>query len=474
MHEAPTIRPIRTDADHRAALERIEELMDAASASRKARASEADELEVLATLVEAYEARRFPVDAPDPVAAIRFRMEQAGLRQRDLVLYLGSPSRVSEVLKGSRPLTVEMIRRLHEGLGIPLRSLVGARAGATAAQSDGRRGSAEVLTNSPEFLELAELAPVGEMAKRGWFEGFRGTPALAKRRSVELLRKFLGGSTKTTSETDPEATHPLLFRRSNSGRENREAEVAITLWHHQVLRVAKLAQLHAFDERSITPALARRLATLSALDRGPMLAAELLAQHGIALVTLAHLPRTRIDGAATRRSDGHPVIALTLRHNRLDHFWFTLLHELGHVALHLGAGSATPIVDEFADETITDTRAAQSRAKGLTDRVEIEADEFAREALIPEALWKRAWRSSRTSEGLATLQGSGAVQRVHELAREAGVHASIVAGRVRRETGDFRKLAAVVSTRLPETACESAHGGCVFGAPRTEAAVKPE
>jgi HTH-type transcriptional regulator/antitoxin HigA len=116
------IRPIRTDADHSAALRRIDELMDAEPGTPAS-----DELDVLATLVEAYEDRHFPIADPDPLAAIEFRMEQLGLTRKDLEPLLGSRGRVSEVLNGRRALSLQMIRRLHRELGIPLESLVGDR-----------------------------------------------------------------------------------------------------------------------------------------------------------------------------------------------------------------------------------------------------------------------------------------------------------------------------------------------------------
>ena len=116
------IRPIRTDVDHAAALRRIDQLMDAAPGT-----PEADELDVLATLVEAYEDRHFPIADPDPLAAIQFRMEQLGLSRKDLEPLLGSRGRVSEVLNGRRALSLQMIRRLNRELGIPLESLVGER-----------------------------------------------------------------------------------------------------------------------------------------------------------------------------------------------------------------------------------------------------------------------------------------------------------------------------------------------------------
>jgi HTH-type transcriptional regulator/antitoxin HigA len=113
------IRPIKTEADYERALARIEELMDAERDS-----DAGDELDVLTTLVEAYEAQHFPIEPADPVEAILFRMEQQGLSRKDLEPYLGSRQRVSEVLNRRRALSLEMIRRLHEGLGIPLENLI--------------------------------------------------------------------------------------------------------------------------------------------------------------------------------------------------------------------------------------------------------------------------------------------------------------------------------------------------------------
>ena len=115
-----TIRPIRTESDHESALKRIESLMAA-----KQGTAEGDELDVLATLVEAYENKHFPISAPDPVEAIKFRMEQLGLDRKDLEPFIGSRARVSEILNRRRGLSVAMIRSLHENLDIPLEALIG-------------------------------------------------------------------------------------------------------------------------------------------------------------------------------------------------------------------------------------------------------------------------------------------------------------------------------------------------------------
>lgn len=114
-----TIRPIKTESDYQAALVRVEALFQAPQDT-----PEGDELDVLVTLVEAYEAVNHPIDPPHPIDAIVFRMEQEGLTRKDLEPMIGPSGRVSEVMAGKRPLTLQMIRKLHRGLGIPLESLV--------------------------------------------------------------------------------------------------------------------------------------------------------------------------------------------------------------------------------------------------------------------------------------------------------------------------------------------------------------
>ncbi len=113
------IKPIRTKRDYEAALKVIESLMTA-----KRNTPEGDRLDVLVTLVEAYEAKNFPLDLPDPIEAIKLVMEQRNLTVKDLVPYIGQPNRVYEVLRHKRPLTMAMAWRLHKGLGIPAESLI--------------------------------------------------------------------------------------------------------------------------------------------------------------------------------------------------------------------------------------------------------------------------------------------------------------------------------------------------------------
>ncbi len=113
------IKPIRNEADYQKALERLEIIFDA-----KRGTEEGDELEILAMVIDNYENENFPIDMPDPIAAINFRMEQMGLKQKDLVKMIGFKSRVSEIMNKKRKLTLEMIRKLNADLNIPTEILI--------------------------------------------------------------------------------------------------------------------------------------------------------------------------------------------------------------------------------------------------------------------------------------------------------------------------------------------------------------
>src|SRR6266849_25064 len=113
------LKPIRSKSDHKKALAEVERLWGARSGT-----PEGDRLDVLGTLIDAYETEHFPMDPPDPIEAIRFRMEQQGLTRKDLEPIIGTRTRVAEVLNRKRGLSIEMIRRLHVGLGISAETLI--------------------------------------------------------------------------------------------------------------------------------------------------------------------------------------------------------------------------------------------------------------------------------------------------------------------------------------------------------------
>jgi HTH-type transcriptional regulator / antitoxin HigA len=387
-----TIKPIRTEADYEAALLRIDALMDAAAGTPAA-----DELEVWATLVDLYEEQHFPIDWPDPIEAIRFRMEQAGLTPRDLIPFLGSRAKVSEVLSGKRSLTLQMMRALHEHLGIPAEVLL--------------RQPGALLSEVPMDLDWSKF-PLVSMAKLGWIESGRNL----KERAEEIIRDLInraGGA---------EALPAVLYRKNDGARQNAKMDpYALKAWCYKLLAEARATALPSvYRQGSITQDFARNLVRLSSLQAGPRLAKEFLANYGVHLIYLPHLPRTHLDGAALKLPDCTPLIGLTLRYDRLDNFWFCLCHELAHVALHMQEG-----MDEafFDDLSLGDVEGLE------TDDKEAEADQWAQGVLIPAEVW-----------ATSSVKEQATPAAVVELAQELGIHPAIVAGRVRRELQNYRLL----------------------------------
>ncbi len=377
------LKVIRTEEEYKAALARIESLMDA-----EAETPEGEELDLWVTLVHAYEEKVYPIALPDPIEAIKFRMEQAGLTSRDLIPYLGSPSKVSEVMSRKRPLSIAMMRRLHEGLGIPASSLLG-QPGGTLPPDDN-------TINWQQF-------PVAEMIKRDWII-FKGSPKSARERSEELMRKFI-------SPFDDEVALPMCARQHVRDGKKMDA-YALCAWKIRVMHLTSDQKVFEYVPGTVTQAYIQEVVRLSYLDEGPRLAREYLAKSGIHLVIEEHLPKTYLDGAALLMPDGHPLVALTLRYDRLDNFWFTLAHELAHVALHLDGENQV-----FFDDL----------EAGGSSNLEVEADRMASEALIPEGVWQSSHLTPRST-----------VAQIRAFAAEQRISPAIPAGRIRHEAKDHR------------------------------------
>lgn len=391
-------RLIKNDEDYKKALSRIEELMDAQPDT-----PEMDELELMTALVEMYEDRHYPICPPDPLEAIKFRMDQLGLTQQDMVPYIGTKSKVSEVLNGKRPLSLTMMRSLNKYLGI----------------------SAEVLLNEPgarfpdgmQNLEWDKF-PVVEMAKRCWVPNVKDP----KENAEELMRKLIiqaGGV-----ETVPFA----LFRQGKSARYNSKMDTyALTAWCIRVLALARENPLkNKYKKGSLKPSTLQEIARLSYFENGPLLAKEYLEKQGIYLIVVPHLPKTYLDGAAILMPDGTPVIGLTLRHDRIDNFWFCLLHELAHVAKHL-TESDRIIIDDL------DLRGHDAESE---DKIEKEADEMTRDGLIPKKVWERN-----------PIRGKVTAAKVYALAEQLKIHPAIIAGRVRYEQNNYKLLSKFVGRK---------------------------
>jgi HTH-type transcriptional regulator / antitoxin HigA len=371
------ISPIRNEQDYENALKRMSELLG------KTDRTSNDETDVLQALTEKWERENYDLAPPSPLEAIRFRMKQQGLKPRDLEPMIGPRSRVSEILKGRRSLTLDMIRALHRDLGIPLKSLIGA---------------SEELDWEPKLSKAAQegLAAFGIMKEREGYAAFRarafeGNPTLAFLRKTRTLR--------TNAKTDA---------------------AALEAWCAAVLLKAKKVKL---PKKRVLPygEFGRTLARLSTAPNGPSLVAGALAGVGVIFVTLKHLPGTFLDGAAMRRTDGAPIIALTIRHDRIDNFWFTLLHEYCHVCCHLNNDTKV-ILDDLEVRSSTES----------DDDIENQADMFAQNALLPPSVSVRLRSPDLTPD------------EVEGIAAEAGVHPAIVAGRWQREHADYRRFSKIL------------------------------
>ena len=390
------IKAIRNDADYNAALTRIDALMDAEPGT-----PEGDELDVLTDLVEHFEEKDVPLGFPSAVAAIEFRLEQAGLSQRDLIPFIGSRAKVSEVLSGKRTLTMPMARALHEHFGIPAEVLL---------QQAGARFS-EPLKD----LEWDRF-PLKAMAALGWIPAARNMTSRAKEVISELVRKAGG----------PEVAGAVLYRKNDHARANAKTDpYALKAWCWKVLAEANETRPSvSYEPGTVTLEFLRQLARLSWLEEGPRLAKEFLAKHGIPFVTVPHLPKTHLDGAARRLGDGTPVIGLTLRYDRIYNYWFCLVHELAHVGRHMDGDGDAAFVDDL---TLRDVEGAREDPK------ETQADEWAEEALIPRAIWETsAVRQEPTSTSVINF--ANALQ----------IHPAIVAGKIRHEQRNYRVLSQFV------------------------------
>jgi HTH-type transcriptional regulator/antitoxin HigA len=392
------IKRIRTEVDYRDALARIDALMDAEPGT-----PEGEELDVLTDLVEHYEEKHVALGYPSAVAAIEFRLEQAGLTQRDLVPFIGSRAKVSEVLSGKRQITMPMARALHEHFGIPAEVLLQERG---------------VSLEDPLAGIEWNRFPVKAMAKLGWIPKVRNLESRAQELVGELIQRAGG----------PAVAAAALYRKNDYARTNAKMDsYALKAWCWKVLADANEARPPVpYRPGTITLDFLVQVARLSWSDEGPRLAKEFLAKHGIALVIVRHLPKTYLDGAAFKLGDGTPVIGLTLRYDRVDAFWFCLLHELAHLGQHMEADGDVAFVDDL---TLREVEG------GRRDPKEAQADQWAEEALVPLSIWETS-AARRNPTPMAVVS----------LAKALQVHPAIVAGRIRHEEKNYRLLSHFVGS----------------------------
>ncbi|MCH7225666.1 ImmA/IrrE family metallo-endopeptidase [Haloferula sp. A504] len=393
------MKPINTPKRHEEALERFDVLV---ARGVELTEPERDELEILSVLLADYEEKHHPVPPPDPIEAIKFRMMQCDYKAKDLGRLVGGANRASEILSGKRGLTPDMMRALYREWGIPTDSLLG------------------VAVPEPEPAPEREFDPgdypIKQMYDRGYFPGRERNWKRDSRDKPDLLRRFF------TVGTAPLV--PALPRKA-TGKKAINVH-ALEAWAHRVrTRVAEEEDLPKWDRKAFDGAFVHWLASLSYFDDGLVKAIDELRERGLPVVVEPRLDGTRLDGAALLADDGRPIIGLTLRLDRLDNFWFTLFHELGHVLNHLDPGGR-PLFD-------CDFDSARS------GRVEQEADRFALDTLIPPPKW----------EVVRTLKLAGQIRRA---ARDLRIGVAVIAGRLRREANDYRKHRTLVGQGMAREA----------------------
>jgi HTH-type transcriptional regulator / antitoxin HigA len=260
----------------------------------------------------------------------------------------------------------------------------------------------KIAPNLRAGFDVSRL-PIKEMKKRGWLEGIRFPENLTGELSdLDLAAAFVSQAV---------GSHALHRQHVRSG--SKQDEYALLAWKARLLskasRVAStMDKVHPFDSQEIVG----RLVRLSTRPEGPLEAIKLLQDHGVLLIIELHLPATHLDGAALLLNGDIPVIGLTLRHDRLDNFWFTLLHELGHIFLHRDRG----LKDGFFDE----------EGAPALDALESEADQFAESAFMPNEVWKKSFvRFTRDRN------------QVVQFAEGHGISSAVIAGRIRRERNDY-------------------------------------
>lgn len=244
--------------------------------------------------------------------------------------------------------------------------------------------------------------PIKDMYKRGWFEGFSGSIDEALQERVELLQSYISQIFKKPA---------LGLHRKHVRANSNLDEYALLAWECRVLHLATKVSVCKYREELLTSEWISQLVKLSRFQDGPRRAKEMLEQVGIILIIEPMLPNTYLDGAAILHGDT-PVIGLTLRYDRLDNFWFVLLHEIYHVIKHLGKGKVDRIFDDLDVSN--------------TEKLESEADDLAGESLIPKSEWDKA---------IARFTRS--IRSINDLANKLDISPAIIAGRIRHEANNY-------------------------------------
>jgi HTH-type transcriptional regulator/antitoxin HigA len=283
-----------------------------------------------------------------------------------------------------------MIRTLEVGLGIP----------------------AKVLIQKPEAggqYQTWSDALVKAMDKLGYF----GTSSYDGKNKESVLSRFFGAMTSPTPQ--------FAWRKTDQRISPRTDEHALTAWATYIEYKASSVSAKDYEDGTVTLDYMKEVLKLSIHDDGPLRAQKMLKDDGIVLVVATHLPKTRVDGVTILKDKKRPIIGLSLRFDRIDNFWFTLLHELAHISLHLDTDSV--FFDELEDGLGIDI-----------NEIESEADSLAQEAIIPAAKW-----------AISPAKIIPSPMAAQSLANELGIHVAVIAGYIRYKHQNYFYLKKMVN-----------------------------
>lgn len=259
--------------------------------------------------------------------------------------------------------------------------------------------ASELYSNFLRFRKCVEALPKSELVRRGWIKSKDDFTSL-----VDLFREVsIGGKSRLFRKTD-RTVSPLLLIWLSKVKSEAERRVLF----------CNVPQFIGIAKESLSD-----LARLSVKVDSVLQLPGLLFKHGIILVYLKALPRMKLDGAVFKLTTGHPVIGISFRYSRLDHFWFTLMHELAHVVLH-EAHLEEPILDDFEQTEDGD--------------VEVGANRLAKTSLIPRHIWRNCEPKYNKSRDV-----------ISSFAAKLGIHPSIVAGMLQREEGEYKAYSQIVN-----------------------------
>lgn len=329
-----------------------------------------------------------------PRVLIQARISK-GLSQKDLAEALNMPTQQIQRYEASHYMGASLARLIE------IANVLGVTVSESWQGKNAIKGDSIFVWENEAQVRWSQF-PIKEMVKRGWLKLSNG---LSPPEAVREYFKASAGSQYATA-----------FHRKKFHGENAPNQYALLAWQARVLEKARsIVEDGGVAEFEFNDTWITELVSLSVSMQAPIEAKRMLASKGIILVIEPHLPGTYLDGAAMLSDSGHPVVGLTLRHDRLDNFWFVLLHELGHVYSHL--------FDSLNMDFFDENDGAEN------DELEKEADQFALNKLIDPEAWELC-----LSRFLITRDS------VCADAKKLNIHPSIIAGRIRKEKNNYSIL----------------------------------